>query len=250
MLRSNIRTLVAAGVTSISIVSESAQLIFAATPAAGEPIRQSATFIGPNYEYSKPVASWKTLKQRNVVMQQKEYTCGAASLATLLKFCFDDSISEEIVLEAALGKLSAKELEDRQKNGLSMEDLANAASKLNFAAAVLEMKYDKLRTLKIPVIVRLQHDDFKHFVVFRGELGTQVFLADPLRGNIRHPIERFCSDWDGKVLAVVSHGQKPPPNTTLAIPECQLVTPENEAARQAIIGSPLPPAWVAFPIVR
>jgi predicted double-glycine peptidase len=179
------------------------------------------------------------LKSRNVVMQEHEYTCGAASLATLLKYCFDEHITEAIVLEAALQKLSKKDIEDRQKNGLSMEDLANGASRLHYAAAVLELKYEKLQSLKFPVIVRLQHDDFKHFVIFRGQRGDRVFLADPLRGNIRAPVNRFCTDWDGKILAVVARGRKPSADTALALPPDQLVTPENEAAHQAITGTPL-----------
>lgn len=216
-------------------------------PAPSDPFRRSAMYLGPRREYAKSIASWRELKSRNVLMQQQEYTCGAASLATLLKFSFDGRITEQQVLEAALAKLSKEELKDRQENGLSMEDLANGASRLGYAAAVLEVKYEKLRAIAMPVIVRLEKDDFKHFVVFRGELGDRVFLADPLRGNVRKAVCRFLEEWDGKILAVVHRGQKPRGDGPLAIEPWAVVTPENEAARRATVGAPFPPAWIVRP---
>src|SRR4051812_15367459 len=118
---------------SLAIAITASPIARAQTPAPPDPVKRSQVYLGPDHRYSIPIASWRELKSQNVVMQQHEYTCGAASLATLLKYCFDEKINEEIVLKAALDKLTKKDLEDRQKNGLSMEDLANGASRLHFA---------------------------------------------------------------------------------------------------------------------
>jgi predicted double-glycine peptidase len=192
------------------------------------------TFLGPQRQFTARVETWQSTKSRNVVLQQYEYTCGAASLATILRYYYDDPISEQRILQAALGGLNDKEAKDREENGLSMEDLSRGASKLKYSAAVLKTTYGKLNKLPIPVVVRLIKDDFKHFVVYRGELDGYVFVADPIRGNVRMPRQQFLEQWDGHLLAVVKPGQKPRTDHPLQVPEDQLVTPENLAARRSL----------------
>lgn len=204
---------------------------------------QPALFPAPDRQFRAPVATWRQVRSQNVVLQQQEYTCGAASLATVLKYFWQDDISEEKILEAALHNLDQKELEDREKNGLSMEDLSRGSSRLGYAAAVLEMEYDKLKKLPAPVVVRLLKDDFKHFVVFRGELDGRVFLADPIRGNVRIPVGEFHRQWDKKVLAVVKRGRTPPKTHPLQIPSDLLVTPERLAARRSLFEPPPVPLY-------
>lgn len=202
-----------------------------------EGLALDSVYLAPGRQFSMPVASWRTVRRQNMVSQSKEYTCGAASLATILKYYYEAPIGEEAVLNAALGRLNADELADRQENGLSMEDLATAAKRLGYASATLELKFDKLSGLPMPVVVRLVQGDFKHFVVLRGVVGSRVFVADPLRGNSRVAIPRFQREWDGKILAVVKPGQKPRPSHALEVDPCWPVTPEVQAARRDVVGA-------------
>ena len=52
-----------------------------------------------------PVKSWKTLRDRQIVKQDQDYSCGAASLATLLKGFYGQKLTEEQLLN---GPRSAK----------------------------------------------------------------------------------------------------------------------------------------------
>lgn len=204
------------------------------TAAHGADAEPRGAYFPPDREFRKRVATWRQTTSRNVVLQEMEYTCGAASLATLLRYVYGDPASEREILKAAFDKLSPKEIEDREKNGLSMADLTRGATRLGYLAAVLEVKYDKLKSLPAPVIVRLVNDDFKHFVVYRGELDGIVFLADPIRGNVRMPRHEFLRQWDGNMLAVVKPGQRPPEQHALKISPETLVTPQNLAARRSL----------------
>ena len=51
-------------------------------------------------------------------------------------------------------------------------------------------------------------DDFDHFVVYRGTDGYYVYLADPIRGNVRTPIPEFLKQWQKNLaLVVVKRGE-------------------------------------------
>ncbi|MGC4005562.1 MAG: C39 family peptidase [Pirellulales bacterium] len=202
-----------------------------------------AVFPAPNREFRADTATWEQVKSRNVVMQKFEYTCGAASLATIFRYCYDDPIEETEILAAAFKNLTDKEVADREKNGLSMEDLSRGAAKFKYAAAVLELKYDKMRALPVPVVVRTIKDDFKHFVVFHGESDGYVYLADPIRGNVRMPHAEFLKRWDGKVLAVVKRGAKPPKTHPLQIPPDADPVPQAQTARRGLLEAPLTPLF-------
>jgi predicted double-glycine peptidase len=195
-------------------------------------------FPGPDRQFNAEIQPWTATKSKNVVKQQREYTCGAASVATILRYYYKDPISEEQILLASLGDLSAEEITDREKNGLSMGDLVRGVGKLEYVAAVLKLEYDKLATLPAPVVIRLIKDDFKHFVVFRGELDGWVFVADPLRGNVRIPQPEFRKQWDGNVLAIVRRGMQPLREHPLQISPNTPAVPQIQAARRGVVEAP------------
>jgi len=45
------------------------------------------------------VQSWSELNEKNVIMQQFDYSCGAASLATVMRYYFDDDVTELSLME-------------------------------------------------------------------------------------------------------------------------------------------------------
>src|SRR5262249_25189852 len=101
--------------------------------------------------------------------------------------------------------------------------------------------YGKLSKLPAPVIVRLVKDDFKHFVVYRGEVDGLVFVADPIRGNVRLPRSHFERQWDGHVLAVVRRGMNPRATHPLELPADHVAPRKNQAARGSLSESLQPP---------
>jgi uncharacterized protein len=148
--------------------------------------------------------SWKELKARNVVMQNRDYSCGAASLCTLLQYYWGDHITEQMILDKLDTMLKPPERKERIKNGLSLTDLRRVSVKFGYLASIGTVTFDQLSQSKIPVLVGLKIDKFDHFVVFRGSDGYWVYLADPARGNIRAPIKDFLSHWQKNAILVVA----------------------------------------------
>jgi hypothetical protein len=151
--------------------------------------------------------SWSELKKEHVVMQQRDYSCGAASLATLIKYHWGDNVTETQLLIEVVKMLTREELQERVRNGLSMTDLRRLAVRVGYQASIGKLELDKLRESKIPLIVGIVIDKFDHFCVYRGMDSEFVYLADPARGNVRTPIDEFKKQWQrNAVLVVVKPG--------------------------------------------
>jgi predicted double-glycine peptidase len=147
------------------------------------------------------------LRRQNVVMQQREYSCGAAALATLIRYHWGDPVSELQILREVVKLLTAEEMKERIQNGLSLTDLRRTAVRMGYLATIGKLEFEKLQESKIPLVVGITVNEFDHFVVYRGDDGYNVYLADPARGNLRTPIKEFLKQWQkNAVLVVVKPG--------------------------------------------
>jgi len=148
--------------------------------------------------------TWKELRDRNVSKQDRDYSCGAASLCTLLQYYWGDHVTEQMVLDKLDSMLTPAERKDRIKNGVSLTDLRRVSVKFGYVASIGTVSFEQLSQSKIPVIVGLKVETFDHFAVFRGSDWYWVYLADPARGNIRVPVKDFVEHWQKNAILVVA----------------------------------------------
>ncbi len=189
----------------------------------------------------RTVWSWKDIRDRNVVKQDRDYSCGAASLCTLLRYYWGDNIKEQKVLDTLDEMLKPDERRDRIKNGLSLTDLRRVSVKLGYLASIGTLSFDQLSQSKIPVLVPLTIGKFNHFAIYRGTDGYFVYLADPARGNVRTRIDEFVKQWQkNAILVVAKKDQDLKENSPLALtaPEIYLGT-LNRVVIQKQVASPI-----------
>lgn len=176
------------------------------------------------------VRSWVSLRQDSIVMQETDYSCGAAAVATIVRYYWGDMVDENDFLELILESLDKQELEERVQNGLSMADLRLAAVEAGYLSTVGERTLEQLQEIKIPVVIRIETDGYEHFVVLRGIVGGEAYLADPIRGNLRVPLDQFVQQWtDGAVLVVVKPDTDPPKFTRLTVTRGDTARPESRS---------------------
>jgi len=169
----------------------------------GAPVRDG------NRRFSKRVKDYRSLKRKNIVMQRRDYSCGAAALATVAKYYWDDDLDEEFFLTLLDQILTREEAEERVENGLAMADLRKVAVKAGYQAVVGKLTFEKLGESKVPLVVGIIVNEYDHFVVYRGTDGIHVYLADPIRGNLRIPSQVFVKQWQkNAVLAIVNPKKK------------------------------------------
>ena len=159
-------------------------------------------FRGEGGRAHKHMSSWKELRDRDVVKQKHDYSCGSGALATLMGIGFGEKVSEAEVIELILQGKTEEEIKDIEKNGYSLLDLKQAAEKMGYTTAMYKLQLADLRQLKGPVLIYIVHHELKHFAVFKRIRGDRVYLADPARGNVRMSIYRFEREWPGYILAI------------------------------------------------
>lgn len=177
---------------------------------------------------SFPIKIWKDLRDSNIEKQDEDFSCGSASVATILRSFYGKEVYEKDILDEVIRV--------GDDGTASFSDLEQAVKKFGFKAVGLTLSFEKLKSIKIPAIVYLRYRDKDHFSVIRGvnEHGL-VWLGDPSWGNRKFSESRFKSMWEtrddknlkGKILLIIPENKslaeldkdffKPPKNNTTAI---------------------------------
>jgi predicted double-glycine peptidase len=169
------------------------------------------------------VKSLLEMRQRGVVIQQWDLSCGAAALATILRYQYDDPVTER---EIARGLINRKEYLAnptlvRAREGFSLLDLKRYVDGHGYEG----VGYGSLSLANLmeqaPILVPVNFNGYNHFVVFRGIRGNRVLLADPGYGNRTMLVEQFEDAWlnypqVGRVGFVVQRPNGPPRSNRLA----------------------------------
>jgi hypothetical protein len=141
------------------------------------------------------VTSLRARRDAGVVKQRYDYSCGSASLATLLTYGLNDPVDEDALLRALIEPLSPDELTTLTKKGMSLFDLQRLAQKRGHKAQGFRIHRSQLARLSRPVIVFIKPNGYEHFAVLKGLQGDRMRLADPSLGNVRMPLYRFLDMW-------------------------------------------------------
>ncbi|HSE83845.1 MAG TPA: C39 family peptidase [Thermodesulfobacteriota bacterium] len=177
------------------------------------------TIVKGDFVIRKSVKSWMDFKNENVVRQQFDYSCGSSSLATVLKYFFNEDVTEKQVLEylfLTIRGLDKKKELYKDYFALSFQYLKVYAEDKGYKAVGLAMPIETLRKLKVPAIVYVEVRENEHFTVFKGMDDKFVYLGDPTFGNMKIRIERFeemfytrdNNKYPGKALVLVPKSEE------------------------------------------
>ncbi|WMT46600.1 MAG: C39 family peptidase [Acidithiobacillus caldus] len=190
-----------------------------------------------------PVRSVVGMHFIHVVRQHTDFSCGAASLATILKYGFGQDVTEESVMK---GLFTVSNPEEVKKVGFSLLDLKRYVEKIGLKGEGYVVPPAELENIHIPVIVLLDLGGYKHFVVLEKTGPEHVYLADPALGNRVMPKAQFLKDWNKIVFAVFGKGFEP--NSVLLTPV------EAPSAMRLLHGQlpkvPLQPAHFGYDVAK
>ena len=152
---------------------------------------------------SKDIVSMRELHFVDMVPQHTDFSCGAAALATILKYAYDKDVTEEEVIN---GLLVVSDPEIVKKKGFSLLDIKNYVETLGLRGRGYAMKPEMLEKIKIPTIVLLDIRGYKHFVVVKKTTTDKVYISDPALGNRIMDKESFVAGWNKVTFAVIGDG--------------------------------------------
>ena len=123
-----------------------------------------------------------------IVMANDNYSCGPASLATVLN---------RNGLNLSLNEVSKQT--NTSLNGTTMQSLIDAAKYYGFSAYGVEID---TKSLKENHIVHLNINGCEHWTVINKLTDTHVFLADSTEGNMNFTIDEFNSYFSKKAIVL------------------------------------------------
>jgi predicted double-glycine peptidase len=145
----------------------------------------------------RPVKSLLEMRHDNVVIQKWDLSCGAAALATVLKYQYGDQASEKDIARALISRREYVENPELVKihQGFSLLDLKRYVDSHGYQG----IGFGKLAFAdlveKAPIMVPINFLGYNHFVMFRGVMEDRVLLADPAWGNRTMLRDDFEGTW-------------------------------------------------------
>ena len=188
---------------------------------------------------AKAVLSLLDLRDQALVRQHWDLSCGAAAVATLITYQWNDPVSER---QAALGMLRAGDAKlVRARLGFSLLDLKRfAATRGLEASGYAALSLDDLLGLA-PAIVPLQVRGAGHFVVVRGRRGDRILVGDPAFGNRTLTVDAFLKAWTSRVGFVLSRPGDLHPANRMGAPAELFLAPADATVRQSAVQMRAPP---------
>ncbi|MDZ4172269.1 MAG: hypothetical protein CVV28_11100 [Methanobacteriales archaeon HGW-Methanobacteriales-1] len=189
----------------------------------------STTFSGNNVS-DNWMEDISQIDSTGIVMASSVFTCGPASLVTILKKLGVNTTEEEIV------NLAGTDL-----TGTTMYGMLQAAQSKGLIAKGLKLNVNELRTDNL---VLLAIGDQGHYIIVKNVTNTTVYLADTSMGNMEMSLEKFNSLYSGNALVITNNVNNPQLNNTNA-----MTTSEMKIAKGQFIPLLIYAAVIAAPIV-
>jgi len=151
----------------------------------------------------KKVESIRERRFSGLVQQKTDFSCGAASLATILRTAYHLDVDEQFVIEGMLVGANADLV---RTQGFSMLDMKHYVQGIGMRGRGYRVPPSALEQLKVPVIVMMEINGYKHFVVLQRTNKDFVYIGDPVLGNKRYHHDDFLKGWNGIIFAVIGPG--------------------------------------------
>lgn len=182
----------------------------------------------------KTVRSFQEIRQARVVHQNWDFSCGSAALSTLLKFYYNDNVSESAIITSILHRTDP--LKVRARGGFSFLDLKRFVERRGYQGkGYVGLTLEELVKMGVPAIISVQVQGYNHFVVFRGMRGNRVVFADPTYGTTTMKSEQFLEIWKSGFGFLVYREGAMPASNNLAPEKEDFCLPEGTAITRSLM---------------
>ncbi|MDB5964347.1 MAG: peptidase [Polaromonas sp.] len=151
-------------------------------------------------DVAMPVTSIRQSRLAGTLLQQYDFSCGSAALATLLTHHYGDPMTEAAIFEQ-MYRLGDQEKIRRE--GFSLLDMKKFLQTRGFEADGFQQPLEKLTEARVPAIVLINERGYHHFVVVKGLRGDRVLIGDPASGTRAVSRKDFEAVWQSRLLFVI-----------------------------------------------
>jgi hypothetical protein len=172
----------------------------AALAAAILPVHGADVMNVGGVDYAVPVTSMKNARLATTLLQQYDFSCGSAAVATLLTHHYGYPVTEQKVFEEMYARGDQEKI---RREGFSLLDMKRFLAERGFEADGFQQPLEKLLEARIPAIVLINENGYHHFVIVKGLRDGRVLLGDPAKGTSAVPRESFEKSWKNGLLFVI-----------------------------------------------
>ena len=156
-----------------------------------------------------PSISVQTARLADAAERAERRTAGAYRTSEADLVPYDPDATGAVAVVATLRSWSGRDASEGEllarhpslaDGGLRFSDVGEALTREGFSGRWIEADAAALSSLNLPLVVHLTDGGGRLAIVRSVALG-HVYLADPARGNLVVPAERFAESWSGTAYA-------------------------------------------------
>ncbi|MGZ5008826.1 MAG: C39 family peptidase [Methylobacter sp.] len=154
--------------------------------------------------YDIPVTSFVERRFKTVYKQQYDFSCGSATLASLLTYHYDDTVDEQSVFADMYQNGDREKI---QKQGFSLLDIKLYLERRGYRSDGFKINLDQLISANVPAITIINNDGYLHFIIIKGANDQEVLVGDPAVGIKAMPRDEFEDMWENRILFLIHDKQ-------------------------------------------
>jgi len=164
-------------------------LLLLILPAHAGTVNLGGSFSGG--DFSIKVSSIKEQRFKTIYKQQYDFSCGSATLASLLSFHYDDVVDELMVFKDMYSNGNQQKI---QQQGFSLLDMKHYLSRRGYRSNGFKISLKQLEKAEIPAIT---------FVIIKGSDEKEVLVGDPAIGIKVYSRAEFEKMWNKQIVFVI-----------------------------------------------
>ncbi len=145
------------------------------------------------------VVSYRDMPFLTVVRQEYDFSCGSASLATLLRYNYGRDVDEPTIFKDMFQVGDQAKI---KKRGFSLLDMQKYLASIGYKSDGYRVSLDRYAKAGIPAIALIRVGNYEHFVVVKGVRDGRVLVGDPANGLRAYTVPEFEQIWDGLVFII------------------------------------------------
>ncbi|MGZ4977120.1 MAG: C39 family peptidase [Methylobacter sp.] len=154
--------------------------------------------------YDVPVTSFLERRFKTVYKQQYDFSCGSATLASLLTYHYDDTVDEQSVFVDMYQNGDQQKI---QKQGFSLLDIKLYLERHGYRSDGFKITLDQLVAANVPAITIINNNGYLHFIIIKGLNEQEVLVGDPAVGIKAIARDEFEQMWDNRILFLIHDKQ-------------------------------------------
>lgn len=160
------------------------------------------TKTAKNLKIRQNIPPFSSDKFNYIIKQEHDFSCGSASLGTLLNYYLNERLSEKQIIRGLL-EFGDKE-QVKKLRAFSLWDMQQFLNAIGYKSGGYKAEIADIKNKDYwPCLVLINVFNYKHFVVLKGVYQDHVFVADPYIGNSSYTMEKFKKIWDRNIMFIV-----------------------------------------------